>query len=180
MADTDNTDFQQVQALIKGEVERYAAEAFAKQQTPAQQQTEQQQAQKQLHDLINPFVEPGVNEAKFTAADAKDYVDFYTGNTDYLDYKQQVEDTFKEAKNNGHPLPRADIISWLLGKEYKSDPAKFTEKQQAKQKEQLARASVGADFGAGALDRAKADTTFANFGSLTSDEMEKIMDGVTF
>jgi hypothetical protein len=181
MADTDNSDFQQVQQLIKGEVEKYAAEAFSKHQSSSiPQQTEQQQAQQQLRELINPFVEPKVNEAMFAANDAKDYVDFYNNNDVESSYRKQVEDTFSELKKGGRPLPRKDIMKYLYGDEFVKDPEKFTEKQLSRKKEQLDRAAIASDFGAGAMDRAKNDSTWTNFKSLSTDDMEKALEGMTF
>ncbi len=181
MADVNSEEFQQVQSLIKSEVEKYAAEAFAKQSSSvAQTSTEQEHAQQQLRDLINPFVEPGINEAKLTAADARDYVDFYNNNDVESAYKKQVEDTFNELKKQGRPTTRDAIMSYLLGKDYRADPDKFTETQQARKKQQIDRANTAVDFGAGAVDRAKNDSVFSNFEALSVEDMEKALDGVTF
>jgi len=180
--DTTTDDFKQVQSLIRGEVEKYAAEAFdkQKQQVPAQTQTEQQQAQQQLRDLISPFVDPGINEAKLTAADARDYVDFYNSNDVEVTYKQQVEETFNELKKMGRPLPRTDIMNYLVGKEYRADPDKFTAKQSERKKAQLDRAITASDFGSGAVDRQRNESMFTNFDSLSVEDMAKALDGVTF
>lgn len=187
MAEIDSTDnandIEKVQGFIKEQVETYFNELSSKQ--PVQQQvatarTEQDIAKQQLQDLISPFINPGLNEARLTSADAQDYVKFYTNNTDAAEYQDQVEAMFTKLKDSGKPMPRANILDYLRGNEFRTDPDKFTEKQLAKRKAATDRAELATDFGAGALGRAKNDSNFSNFESKSLEDMEKALDGVTF
>lgn len=185
MAETDNNvdekqDLAKVQDFIKGQVETYFNEMKDKAAPVVDTKTAEQQAHEQLGQLINPFVEPALNEARLTSSDAKDYVQFYMHNPDAKEYHDDVEKTFTALVKAGRPISRADILKHKLGEEYQADPAKFVEKQTARHKEQVVRAEAAVDFGAAALNKAKSDGTFANFDSKSLEDMEKALDGVTF
>ena len=185
MAETDNTDntpsFEQVQALIKSQVDDYLKEQQAA-PTRQQVQTEQDQARQQVADLINPFIKPDLDEARFVAADAKDYISFYSNNDDAAVYKDDVEKAFDIAKKAGRPIARADILDYVRGKEYREQPDKFKEKETDKHKRQVERAEVGVDFGSAALTRARDDVVFSadTFAKKTLEEQETALDGITF
>jgi len=185
MAEVDErSDFEKAQQFIQERVDSRVAELMKElptpTPTPVQQQTEQDAARKQMQEALDPFLKPGLDEAKFQASDARDYVDFYTGDQLALEYKDEVEAVFKQAKESGRAMPRKDILRWLVGKEATEQPDKYTERQQARQKRELDRAHNAADFGVGSAAKEKADTTFANFSSLSLEEMEKALDGVVF
>ncbi len=184
--DTDSVEFKQVQDFLKTEVERYASAAFEKQQATAQQQSIQRQqtdqdiAKQQMADLINPFVEPSINQAKFAAADSNDRVDFYVGaDSDVLSYKDEVEKQFKLLSDQGRALPRKEILRYLRGKEFETDPEAFTAKQLERKKRQVEYAEYGADIGHGGV-KTREDSKYQGFDSKTADEMEKVLEGVTF
>ncbi len=183
MVEVDNTNdistFEQVQALIKGQVDDYLKEQQSI-PTPQQQQSEQDKATQQIRDLINPFVKPDLDEARFVAADAKDFVSFYNNNEDALLYKDDVEKSFELMKKAGRPTTRADILNYLVGREYREQPDKFKERETAKQKRQVERADGAIDFGGGSINRAKSDPTWSNFNKLSIEDMEKALDGITF
>lgn len=180
---TDSSaDLAKVQDFIKGQVESYFNELSSKTVQQGQQsvKTEQDQAREQLQQFITPFVEPSLNEAKFTSADAKDYVSFYTNNDDAKEYQEEVEKLFEQASKANRPLPRRDILNYIIGREYKTDPDKFTEKLTSKKKAQLERASQATDFGATNMSKERYDNTLKEFSSLPLEDMEKALDGVTF
>jgi len=187
MAEEQTDDLIKFQELVKSQVETYFQEQVAK--TPALQQAQQvavsQQedaAQRQLRELISPFVEPGIAQARMDSADGLDYAKFYTNNPDAIEYQESVEKMFDALKKAGRPLPRADILAHTIGKEFTADRDKFTEKLTAKRKAQLERAEQGGDVGGMVASRAKQDSTFGQgrFEQLSTADMEKALDGVTF
>jgi hypothetical protein len=185
MAEPEQDDLAKVQGFIKEQVETYFQEQVAK--TPALRQVEQQHVvqqeddgKRQLRELIDPFIKPDLDEARFAGADAQDYVKFYTNNPDAAEYQEKVEATFTALKKAGKPLGRADILDYLIGQEYRHDKDKFTEKLNVKRKEQLERAESASDFGAFSVTKAKNDKTFADFDKLPLEDMEKLLEGVTF
>lgn len=183
----ETDDLAKVQDFIKSQVETYFQEQVQK--TPAIQQVERQTAresedaaQKQLRELISPFVDPALNEARLTAADSMDYVKFYTNNPEAAEYQEAVEKTFEALKKAGRPLPREDILAHTIGKEYRTAPEKFTEKLSAKRQAQLERAESASDIGGMSTSRAKNDGTFGEgkFDKLSVEDMEKALEGITF
>lgn len=193
---TDNTDeFAKVQDFIKEQVKANFDELSkaARLADPVVRQTEQDTATQHVRDLINPFVQPGIDEAKFTAADAKDYVSFYKANPDALGMSDQVEQAFTALVKAGRPTTRADILRYLVGKEAIEQPDKFNERRESQRKRELDRARSASDMGATAMEREKADTEFKSFpdklasAGTNSDqlhslvsEMEKAMMEVAF
>ena len=170
-----------LQTRIKSEVETYFNEMQAKQQQRVEHQatpSEQERAQKELREIISPIFDADIKQSRLDAADAKDYTQFYRANPDAD--PEEIEKTFKALVDAGRPTTRADIARYLTGKRFEADPTKFMSEMSEKQKQQLARASSAGDIGGSALDRAKNDPQWANFGSLSVEDMEKALDGVTF
>ena len=176
------TDFEKVEGYIKERVQAYYDEMKAKEPVVTQNvtQTEQQQAHKQAGDFIKQFVDSDINDAKFIAADARDYADFYMNNSLAGDYKDDVEKTFKVLKDAGRATTRNDILDYVRGRQMRTDPENFTKAEKARQSKQLERAESAGDFGAGAMTRAKSDAVWSNFDSLGVADMEKALDGITF
>lgn len=170
------SDLDAVNAHIKGQVETYFNEMKSREALPTQQ-TEQKD---QLKDLIAPYIDPGMNQARFDGADAKDYVKFYTQNHDVAEYNDEIEKMFKGLADAGRATSRTDILHYLRGKEYSTDKDKFVEKITAKQKEQVEKAKGAVDIGQSSVDRARNDPIFATFDKLSLEEMEKALDGVVF
>lgn len=194
-ADADNvSDIEKVQSFIKEQVEAYVAELDAKRPiptvTPQPVETDEQRSKRQLTEIIKPITDPDINTARFEAADAKDYIKFYTANPDAVEYQEKVEKTFEALAKAGRPTSRNDILDYLIGQEYRSDRDKFTEKLTVKRKEQLERAESAADLGTMSVNKAKNDPAFAhfmNYEKLSGDdvstalkEMERVLEGVTF
>lgn len=175
-------DLAKIQDFMKGQIDSYMAEKYPQGVQPTLQSSKSQEdvVKEQLGQLINPFVEPALNEARLTSSDAKDYVQFYMHNPDAKEYHDDVEKTFTALVKAGRPISRTDILKHKLGEEYQTNPEKFVEKQTTKHKEQLQRAEVAVDFGTAALNKAKSDSTFTNFDSKSLEDMEKALEGVTF
>jgi len=184
VGEVDNTDQTQdlakVQEFMKSQVDAYMAEKYPQGLSQPATKSQDDLAKEQLGQLINPFVEPQLNEARLTSADAKDYVQFYMNNPDAKEYHDDVEKTFTALVRAGRPISRADILKHKLGEEYQTDPAKFVEKQSERHKQQLQRAEVAVDFGIAALNKAKSDSSFVNFENKSLEEMEKLLEGITF
>lgn len=168
-------DFAKVQEVLRSQVDQYMAER----ETRQQRQPQQPDPQKEVADTVRGFVAGDLNEARLTAADARDYVDFYTNNEDGLYYKDDVEKTFNMLKEAGRPTTRKDILRHVIGDQYIADPVKFKAREDSRKQAQLDRAATAGDIGQAASTREKS-TKFANFDSLSSEEMEKALDGVTF
>lgn len=181
--DTD-IDLAKVQDFIKGQVETYAEEAFRNQARQSTSQasntpTAEEAAQAQLRNVLAPFIEPGLNEARFVAADARDYTDFYSDPTRQED-KAEVEKMFAQLKANGKAIPRQDIYDYLNGKKARENPEEFTQKMTAKQRKQIETASTGMDPGLSAFDRARNDPVWSNVNTMPLDELGKALEGMAF
>jgi hypothetical protein len=182
MAEVEQTDFERAQEFIKSQVqtefERLQAQR-APAPDPVQGRSTEDIARQQLREAIDPIYRGDIDQARFVSQDAKDYVDFYS-DPESREYKEEVERIFAEANKAGRPMPRRDIQRWLIGKEVIEQPDKYSERVSARKQRELDRAGNAQDFGVGAAARQKADQTFANFSSLSLEEMEKALDGVVF
>ena len=179
----DADQIEKVQAYIKDQVKTHFDALSANQDDPkpdVTQQTPQDDPNAQLREIINPFIEPGLQQAQFTGADAKDYVEFYTGNTEASEYKEKIESTFAALAKAGRATTRKDIHKYILGQEFSADRDKFMDKQSKRKQEQLDRASNASDFGAAGMSRGKDDPSWTNFDTLSLEDMEKKLEGVTF
>lgn len=186
MAEETTPDLEGVQNFIKGQVEDYLKQQLPQQvqrYVPQQQQsvkTEQDQAKEQLKEIISPFIEPGLEQARFEGADAKDYVKFYTSSPESVEYQDEVEKAFEQLKQAGRPTARADILRYIQGRQFQEDPDKFVAKVSERRKQQLDRAAGAADMGQFSVERARSDPKWSSFDKLSIEEMEKALDGVVF
>jgi hypothetical protein len=186
MAEENEVDINKVNEYISGVVQESFKEAMAAYeaqrpqpvQTP-QGMTQEQAAQLQLKQMLDPFITPEVNAAKFAAANASDKVDFYSkkGNEQYRD---EVEKMFNEQVAQGRALPRQDLKNYIIGKAYGEDPQKFTEAEAQRHKEQLNNVNGSVDVGLNAMDRAKSDPVWSNVRNMTLEDLEKNLEGITF
>src|SRR5260221_1381294 len=131
--DADKANYEQVQQLIKAEVEKYAPDAIARynqqhQVSNQQQLTQQQLAQQQLREVIDPIYGADISGIRLDAADAKDESSFYRRNPDAADYEDAIEKQFNELKKNGRPTTRQDIYDWMNGREQRLEPEKVTQR----------------------------------------------------
>lgn len=171
-----------VQQYLREQFDTYKQEfmeEFKSQQTPTVDPVKQQNDL--IREAVNPFIEPGLNQAKFLAGDAIDRVDFYTTVKDAADYKDQVEAAFTEMAKAGRPTKRSEILKYLKGKEYEADPDAFIKKHGETRQKELDRIASAVDFG-GNSGRLKEDHPLSlnNFKSKTVEEMEKALEGYTF
>ena len=180
--DTDKANFEQVQALIRDQVREHFNEFSAQQQQRQVSQGDQQaQARQQLRDLIDPIYGHEFASTRLDAADAKDEASFYRRNADAVEMEEAIEKQFNELKKNGRPTTRQDIYDWMNGREQRTDPEKWSEKQNAKHKAQLEKAEAAADVGMyGAKIKQDDYVKFTDFGSKTLEEQEQALDGMTF
>src|SRR5262245_52849172 len=171
----DGANLARVTEFIRAQVQQYMHEQMP-QQAVQPEPDAVQRGQQQLTEVLIPYLAPVMLEV----ADGKDYTTFYRRNADAMEYEEQVEQMFTDLKKQGRAVSRQDILDVLRGREFRADPDKFSEKHTAKRKEQLERAESSSDFGASAHVRAKNDPVWSNFGSLSVEEMEKALDGITF
>ncbi len=180
--DGDNEDIKRVQSLIREQVQSCMAEQQAAEAARQAQGnlTDEQKGRQQLKEVIDPIIGPDINEARFTAADAKDEVRFYRKNPEALDHEEEIEKVFIQLKQAGRATDRATIYQYVLGREYTEDKEKFTDKQIERRRQQTEKADIAQDMGMGALSRARNDPKFKDFDKLSVEDMEKALDGVTF
>jgi hypothetical protein len=178
----EGNDFEKVTGFIRDQVKAYIGEL--QQQQPQQQQPQYDQRQYEQNRLvaetIAPVVGPALAQATNDAADARDEIRFYRENPEALEHSEAVERLFGELKQQGRLIPRRDLYDAILGREFRADPEKFVEKQQARKKQQTERAELSTDFGAAMMNKVKADSTWGNFENLSLEDMEKKLEGVTF
>lgn len=148
----ENNDLEQVQAFLREEIARATQEELAKLQKaqPKEQKIDTSRAEfdKQLKDLIDPIVQPALQEARLTAASAMDYARFYSSNPDAVEYKDDIEELFKKGVESGRAVDRESLASYVLGQKLRKDPEAVMKKFQEKQA-QIERAKQGIDFGNG-------------------------------
>jgi hypothetical protein len=186
MAEENDVDINKVNEYISGVVQESFKEAMATYEAqrpqPVQQQqglTQEQAAQLQLKQMLDPFIQPEINAAKLAAADASDKVDFYS-KAENRQHQAEVEAMFTTLKSQGRAIPREDIKNYLIGKAYSDDPKKFTEAEAQRHKEQMNNANSSVDMGLSALDRAKSDPVWSNVRSMSLEDLEKNLEGITF
>jgi hypothetical protein len=181
----EDVDIAKVNEYVKGLVDTHVQDALRQYNAAAPQVqstlTQEQQAQRQLQEMLEPFIAPRVNAAQLTAADAKDSATFYS-NPENLTMQGEVEKMFNELKDAGRAIPRADIKRYLLGKEYEADPVKFTEKETERRKAQVKGVESATDMGQSALERARNDPVWSreNLWTMPLEDLEKALSGVTF
>lgn len=153
--------------------------AYEASRQATQQPDVTEQGRKQIREIIDPIYGNDIANAQLTSADAKDYTKFYRTNPDASDYEDKIEEVFENTKKQGRPLPRQEIYDYIVGKEFRTNPDEFTKKRQAKREKDLERAGAGADF-ASYESKAKVDPTWSKFDTLSIEDMEKALDGMTF
>ncbi|MGL5936910.1 MAG: hypothetical protein ACRCZI_14945 [Cetobacterium sp.] len=171
-------DIAKAQNWIKEQVKAQLSE-MQSQEVPRQSVIEQQRPD-QLRDILDPYIAPAVQQARLDAMSAVDESRFYRNNPDALDFESQIESTFNQLMKDGRPLGRADIYHHLIGRMAVTEPDKFNERQKTKHNTQLAKANSAVDFGFNSVGREKEAEEFKAFDKLTSEEMEKRLEGIVF
>lgn len=183
---------EQIDAYIAEQVKANMAaiqQAEAANRPQSQQPDDKVAYEKQVREVLDPIYGGHIDNAVFSAADAKDYVDFYSDDT-HREYKEEVEAAFQLARQQGRPTSRNTLYRYILGDTYTADPTKFTERQKALQQKQLDRARSAGDVGGGNVGRereavaALSDVTKVdpNTGKyiMPLADMEKALGGMTF
>ena len=159
----EQDDFLKFQEIVRGQVR----EALAEDQQRRQQPDPTEVQRRQLGDTVRSFVNPDIDDAKLTAADALDYAKFYTDNPLGKEYKDEVEQSFDIMKKAGRATSRSDLLKHAVGREVLDSPEKFEQRMTARKKAELDRASFAGDFPANSELRAKQDR-YSTMESLVS------------
>lgn len=183
---TEELDLAKVQEFIKGQVETYTKEVLERQkaETPPVTQSQpvnpEEQARENLRSVINPFIQPGLNALQTEVLDVKDSSQFYANFDGTDEEKQAIEQMFANLKAQNRPIPRKDIKHYLDGKLADENPQEYEKRTSERRKRQTARLNGAGDFGAGSLDKGKADISTSDLWKMPMEELEKVMAGVTF
>lgn len=178
----EGNDFEKVTGFIRDQVKTYISELQQQQQPQQQQPYDQRQYEQNrlVAETIGPVVGPALNQAVTGVNAVQDEVRFYRDNPEAMEHGESIERLFDELRQQGRPIPRKDLYDAILGREYRADPEKFVEKAQQRKKAQTEKAEMATDFGAAMMNKVKADSTWGNFESLSLEDMEKKLEGVTF
>ena len=136
----------------------------------------------EVRQALNPFIQPGIDDAKFRGDDAKDYASFYIRHPEARENHDEVEKMFATLAQAGRGTTREDINKYIQGKRYVENPDKFVDDEMEKRKKELEKLESSTDIGAGALFRRDGGqvVSIEEFEQLPVDEMEKMMEGFTF
>lgn len=152
--------------------ENQRIEQERQQQEQQRQQLElarQQAEQDTFGTMVRQSVQPLASNLGFQAQETRDYVDFYLGNPQAAKYKDQVEAKFAEIVRSGRqPIPRSDILRWLVG----------TETLQRNEQEAAQTAAQSSVMGGG--QGHQTNVTPRDPYSMTPDELEAALAGREF
>ena len=181
----DAANFSKVQEFIRTQVSDYIQEMQqqAQRQNPQYVQTEQERARQELDRTLSPFIDPKIHQIQLETANTRDMLTFEKNNP-YIekDDRDKVEAMFEDLKKNGRAIPRQDIFDYLEGKAMRENPEETTKRMSERKQRQLERAQGSVDFGANGLDRMRSvqGVTRETLEKSTSEEIEKLLDGITF
>lgn len=129
---------EQMQQFIQQSVQNSFRDALQSQEEPVKQQETDPWA-----DIINPHIQPKVQQAELRAAAAEDKSDFYSSDEWLVDVedhfitedsrkerkelREEVERLFTQQMKAGKPLPRKDILAYLLGNRVLSKKTEYQE-----------------------------------------------------
>jgi hypothetical protein len=178
---------QYITDLMKQQFEALASD-FRRQYTPATPpQVDPREAQhREVANIVNPVVEPRLNQIDFAARASQDYTQFYLRNPEAFSQHDEVEKLFQEAAQNGRPMARRAIYDYIHGRDYNADPARFRERDKERQQRELDRARSATDPGMGMAGSIRPENTpigsLEDFAKLSSEEQAKRLDqtGLTF
>lgn len=166
-----------------------------------QEQPVQQQPQQDFWaDIINPRIQPQIQQSQMAAAAAIDMANFYNSDEwdqvdDLLDdgdmtvkelkqekakIKREVEKTFEDMMKQGRGTSRAAILDYVMGKELRSNADTYRKKAVKRsdktRQQELANARRGSDIAASGISSMGRDDIM-NMGD---DDFDKLWSGVTF
>lgn len=181
---------EQVQSYISDTVSKQfeqLAQDFRRQYAPREPEPDaMQRQQREVANIVNPVVEPRLNQIDFAARSSQDYTQFYLRNPEAFAQHDEIEKLFQEAASNGRPMARKVISDYIQGRDYAADPAKFRERDRERQQRDLDRARSATDVGMGMSGNIRPESTpigsLEEFAKLSSEEMAKRLDqtGMTF
>lgn len=165
----------QAKAFVQEQV-RLALDA----QVKPEPELPQEDQNKQLQDLINPFIQPQLNQATFEARNARDEASFYRNHPEATEKSDLIEKTFTDLAKAGRATTRESVNTYLEGKEAQADPAAYAAKINERAKAAQDRLYASTDVGNLSLSRDQDALRLKAFENMTTEEMETAMKGVTF
>lgn len=177
-------NYERVTSFIRDQVKGYMEEVLptlrGRQEAPSQRQQQEADNNRLIAETIAPVVGPHISQLQGDYLDLKDKEDFYYSQPDAKEHREDIEALFSELKKQGRMIPRSDLHRAIVGKKYLADPDKFVEDHSNRKKNSRETLDSSVDFGAAMFARAKDDPKWSNFSSLSVEEMEKALDGITF
>ncbi len=132
-----------------------------------------------IGDMIDPYVRPHVERAeraaKLAELAAQDAAVFYADHPDLsAEDRKEIEKRFAGLRANGVPFQREDIL-----KHYRGENIDKEVDRRIKSREDAAKraANAGAVVGPGSPDKVQ---SFKNPHDMSTEELEKALDGVAF
>lgn len=190
-----NLDMSQLETLITNSVNNSFKEAFNSREQETQAQTQATQERDPWADIVEPIVNPRLQQLQLSNEAAQDKIDFYSSDTwleninehftsddvkkEKAEFRAEIEKTFTNLLRAGKPLPREDIAQYLLGQKVVKQGASYHEAQankRAKKKEDaLKHAQRAVEFQTGNISTYTPQNLFdmdhdklvENFGSYT-------------
>jgi hypothetical protein len=138
-----------VQETLAAEVKRQGEAAAAAQQEREAQERADAAARNRpadpVGDMVRPYVQPAIQEARLAGQAATDAVLFYQKNPKAAKHMDEIEARFNRLMANGTAFARADIYNHLRGEKY-DDFVKADQEEQrlAAERAQNEGLSVGA------------------------------------
>ena len=169
-------DLDQAKAFIQEQVK----EVLAAQTKPIEPVASDADQNKQLQDLINPFIQPALNQATFEARDAKDLATFYHRHPEASERSETIEKAFIEQAKAGRATTRESLNTYFEGQEAQADPTAYAVKITERTKAAQDRLTASTDVGALASAREQDAGRLKAFENMTTEEMETAMAGRTF
>ena len=132
-----------------------------------------------VKELVDPYVQPYVQRAERSAALAEeiasDAASFYSKHRD-LESKDidEIEKRFRALRANGVPFKREDILAHYRGENLDKEVEK---RIKSREEAAVKAANAAAVVGPGSPDKAR---TFTDPNKMSTDELEKALDGVAF
>ena len=175
--DPEPPDIAQAQAFVD---QRIQAALAAQVKPEPEVVTSEVDQNKQLQDLINPFIKPAIDRATFEARDAKDLATFYHKHPSAAGRSEAIEEAFIEQAKAGRATTRESLNTYLEGKEAQADPTAYAAKITERVKADQDRLSASTDIGSMAVAREQDASRLKAFENLSLEEMETALKGVTF
>jgi hypothetical protein len=163
-----------IDAYIRQQFDNFAqSNNFVRAQPTVDADTAQRNA---IKEMVDPIYRNELESIRLEARAARDEATFYRKHPEAVDIADDLEKLFVESANNGRPTSREALYDFYNGREQRMNPEKY----EARRKAQLERASAASDIGSGSNGKEKAGITIDDFKSLSLEDMERALEGVTF